>query len=101
MQYRGKPVSKAAKLLFPILVTVVVGCVAPDAVALVGFLMFGNLIRECGVMKSISETAQTTLANLVTKLDIPNGGGEGGVLDFRLLWCDDGCAGRLGGILHA
>ena len=66
MQYRGKPVSKATKLLFPILVTVVVGAVAPDAVVLVGFLMFGNLIRECGVMKSISETAQTTLANLVT-----------------------------------
>ena len=66
MQYQGKPVSKATKILFPILVTVIVGIVAPDAVALIGFLMFGNLIRECGVMNSISETAQNTLANLVT-----------------------------------
>jgi oxaloacetate decarboxylase beta subunit len=47
-------------------VTVIVGLVAPDAVALIGFLMFGNLIRECGVMNSISETAQNALANLIT-----------------------------------
>jgi len=66
MRYTGKPVSKLTKILFPILVTVVVGLVAPDAVALIGFLMFGNLIRECGVMQSISETAQNTLANLIT-----------------------------------
>ena len=66
MQYRGKPVSKTTKILFPILVTVIVGLVAPDAVALIGFLMFGNLIRECGVMQSISETAQNALANLIT-----------------------------------
>ena len=66
MQYRGKPVSKATKILFPIVVTVIVGVVAPDAVALIGFLMFGNLIRECGVMQSISETAQNALANLIT-----------------------------------
>ena len=66
MQYRGKPVSKRTKNLFPIVVTVIVGIVAPDAVALIGFLMFGNLIRECGVMNSISETAQNALANLIT-----------------------------------
>ena len=66
MQYKGKPVSKTTKILFPIIVTVIVGLVAPDAVALIGFLMFGNLIRECGVMYSISETAQNALANLVT-----------------------------------
>ena len=66
MQYKGKPVSKATKILFPIVVTVIVGLVAPDAVALIGFLMFGNLIRECGVMNSISETAQNALANLIT-----------------------------------
>ena len=66
MQYKGKPVSKTTKILFPIVVTVIVGLVAPDAVALIGFLMFGNLIRECGVMQSISETAQTALANLIT-----------------------------------
>ena len=66
MQYKGKPVSKLTKILFPIVVTVIVGIVAPDAVALIGFLMFGNLIRECGVMQSISETAQNALANLIT-----------------------------------
>ncbi len=68
MQYKGKPVSKLTKILFPIMVTVIVGIVAPDAVALIGFLMFGNLIRECGVMNSISETAQNALANLITIL---------------------------------
>ena len=66
MQYKGKPVSKITKILFPIIVTVIVGIVAPDAVALIGFLMFGNLIRECGVMDSLSETAQKVLANLIT-----------------------------------
>ena len=66
MQYKGKPVSKTTKILFPIVVTVIVGIAAPDAVALIGFLMFGNLIRECGVMQSISETAQNALANLIT-----------------------------------
>ena len=66
MRYQGKPVSKLTKILFPILVTVIVGLVAPDAVALIGFLMFGNLIRECGVLNSLSETAQNALANLIT-----------------------------------
>ena len=66
MQYKGKPVSKTTKILFPIVVTVIVGLVAPDAVALIGFLMFGNLIRECGVLESLSETAQKVLANLIT-----------------------------------
>ncbi len=66
MKNTGKPVSKMTKILFPIVVTVIVGLVAPDAVALIGFLMFGNLIRECGVLNSLSETAQNVLANLVT-----------------------------------
>ena len=66
MAYQGKPVSKLTKILFPIVVTMIVAMVAPDAVALIGFLMFGNLIRECGVMNSISETAQNALANLIT-----------------------------------
>ncbi len=66
MVYKGKPVARTTKILFPIVVTVIVGLVAPDAVALIGFLMFGNLIRECGVMNSISETAQNALANLIT-----------------------------------
>ena len=68
MQYKGKPVSKLCKILFPIVVTVIVGLVAPDAVVLIGFLMFGNLIRECGVLNSLSETAQNVLANLITIL---------------------------------
>ena len=62
----GKAPSKATKILFPIVVTIIVGLVAPDAVALIGFLMFGNLIRECGVLNSLSETAQKVLANLIT-----------------------------------
>ena len=66
MTYKGKPVSKLVKIMFPIVVTMIVAFVAPDAVALIGFLMFGNLIRECGVMNSISETAQNALANLIT-----------------------------------
>ena len=66
MRYKGKPVSRLTKILFPIVVTVIVGLVAPDAVALIGFLMFGNLIRECGVLNSLSETAQNVLANLIT-----------------------------------
>ena len=66
MEYTGKKVSKLTKILFPIIVTVIVGLVAPDAVALIGFLVFGNLIRECGVLNSLSETAQKVLANLIT-----------------------------------
>ena len=63
---QGKQPSKLTKILFPIVVTIIVGLVAPDAVALIGFLMFGNLIRECGVLNSLSETAQKVLANLIT-----------------------------------
>lgn len=66
MKYTGKKVSKKTKILFPIIITIIVGIVAPDAVALIGFLMFGNLIRECGVLDSLSETAQKVLANLIT-----------------------------------
>lgn len=68
MSYKGREVSKTAKILFPILITVIAGIVAPTSVALVGFLMFGNLIRECGVLNSLSETAQNVLANLITIL---------------------------------
>ena len=66
MPYVQKEVSKTTKILFPIVITVIAGLIAPDSVALVGFLMFGNLIRECGVLNSLSETAQKVLANLVT-----------------------------------
>ena len=66
MPYKEKSVSRLTRILFPIVITVVVGLVAPRSVALIGFLMFGNLIRECGVLDSLSGTAQNVLANLVT-----------------------------------
>lgn len=66
MEYKPQSVSKLTKILFPIFVTVVAGLVAPASVSLVGFLMFGNLLRECGVLNSLSETAQNVLANLIT-----------------------------------
>ena len=66
MPYEPKEVSKTTRILFPISITVIAGLVAPRSVALVGFLMFGNLIRECGVLDNLSETAQKVLANLVT-----------------------------------
>ena len=68
MAYKGKKVSKLTKILFPIVVTMIVGLIAPDALALIGFLMFGNLIRVCGVLDSLSQTAQNVLANLITIL---------------------------------
>jgi sodium ion-translocating decarboxylase, beta subunit len=68
MPYSGGSVSKRSRILFPILVTIIVGLIAPSSASLVGFLMFGNLIRECGVLNTLSETAQTTLTNLVTLL---------------------------------
>ncbi len=66
MPYVEHEVSKLTKIMFPIVITVIAGIIAPDSAALVGFLMFGNLIRECGVLNSLSSTAQNTLANLVT-----------------------------------
>ena len=66
MPYKPAAVSKTAKILFPIVITAITGIVSPRSVALIGFLMFGNLIRECGVLNALSETAQKTLANLVT-----------------------------------
>ena len=68
MPYRAQGVSKRLRILFPIVVSVIAGLVAPSSVALVGFLMFGNLIRECGVLTSLSQTAQYELANLITLL---------------------------------
>ena len=68
MEYRPAAVSKTTRILFPIVVTFVAGLVAPASVSLVGFLMFGNLIRECGVLNRLSETAQNDLANLIPLL---------------------------------
>ena len=68
MDYDPGSISKGMRLAFPIAVTMIVGLVAPQSVALVGFLMFGNLVRECGVLNTMAETAQNTLANLITLL---------------------------------
>ena len=64
----NKKVSRTTLTLFPIIITVLAGLIAPSSLALIGFLMFGNLIRECGVLNSLSQTAQKELANLVTIL---------------------------------
>ena len=68
MPYQKGSVSQLTKILFPIVVTIIAGLVAPASVALVGFLMFGNLLRECGCLDRLSETAQNDLANLITLL---------------------------------
>ncbi len=66
MSYKQNSVSKTTKILFPIAITIIACIFAPAAGALIGFLMFGNLIRECGVLDSLSDTAQKVLANLIT-----------------------------------
>ncbi|MCI8626669.1 MAG: sodium ion-translocating decarboxylase subunit beta [Lachnospiraceae bacterium] len=66
MTYNPANVSKGLRIAFPVVVTLIVGMVAPTSVSLVGFLMFGNLLRECGVLNSLSDAAQSTLANLIT-----------------------------------
>ncbi len=68
MEYTPGAVSQKMKIVFPILVTFLVGLVSPQSVALVGFLMFGNLLRECGVLGTLSDTAQNMLTNLITLL---------------------------------
>lgn len=68
MEYKPATVSKKAKIIFPIVVTFIAGLVAPMSVSLVGFLMFGNLLRECGVLNNLSDTAQNVLSNLVSLL---------------------------------
>ena len=68
MEYNAQNVSRATRIIFPIGVTLIAGLVAPASVSLVGFLMFGNLIRECGVLNSLKEEASTHLSNLITLL---------------------------------
>jgi oxaloacetate decarboxylase beta subunit len=68
MKTHNRNVSQTVKILFPILITLISGLIAPSAVPLVGFLMFGNLLRECGVLERLSKSAQNELANLVTIL---------------------------------
>jgi sodium ion-translocating decarboxylase beta subunit len=66
MPYTVKPVSKAVKILFPILVTVIISLLSPKASPLIATLMFGNLMRESGVVERLSKTAQNEIANITT-----------------------------------
>ncbi len=68
MPYSDKKISKTVKIIFPIAVTFIAGLIAPMSISLVGFLMFGNLIKECGVLDSLAKTAQDSLSNLITIL---------------------------------
>ena len=68
MAYNPRGVSQTAKILFPVIICVVAGLVAPDSLPLVGFLMFGNLLRECGVLNNLSKSAQNELVNLISIL---------------------------------
>ena len=68
MHYSAKSVSKSTRILFPIITTIVCGTIAPDSAALVGMLMFGNLLRECGVLDNLSLAAQNMLSPLITLL---------------------------------
>lgn len=61
-----RPVSKTEKIIFPIMVTIFVSLLLPSAAPLVGLLMLGNLLRECGVAERLSKTAQNELCNIVT-----------------------------------
>ena len=61
-----RTVSKTEKIIFPVVVFVVVSLLIPDAAPLVGMLMFGNLLKECGVTERLSDTAQNALTNIVT-----------------------------------
>ncbi len=68
MKSNSQNVSQTIKILFPISITIIAGLIAPSSIALVGFLMFGNLLRECRVLERLSKSAQNELANLVTIL---------------------------------
>ena len=68
MNYNPRSVSKTAKILFPVIICIIAGLIAPDSLPLVGFLMFGNLLRECGVLDSLSKSAQNELVNLISIL---------------------------------
>ena len=61
-----RSVTKTEKIIFPIMITIVVALILPDAAALIGCLMFGNLLKECGVTERLSKTVQNELMNIVT-----------------------------------
>lgn len=66
MPYTSRPVSKITRIVFPLAVTLICGLIAPSATPLIGMLMFGNLLRECGVVERLNQAAQNELANIVT-----------------------------------
>lgn len=66
MEYAPRPVSKRARILFPILTTLLVGLLVPDATPLISMLMLGNLLRESGVVDRLSKAAQNEIANIAT-----------------------------------
>jgi len=66
MPYTSHPISKTTRVLFPIVVTLICGLIAPEATPLIGMLMFGNLAREAGVVERINQAAQNEIANIVT-----------------------------------
>jgi carboxybiotin decarboxylase len=66
MEYAPRPISKRALIAFPIVVTLVVGIIVPDAVPLISMLMLGNLLRESGVVDRLNKTAQNELINIAT-----------------------------------
>ena len=68
MDYEPRDVSRTTRILFPIIITVIAGLISPASVSLVGFLMFGNLLKECGVLNGLSDTAQGAMANMITLL---------------------------------
>jgi oxaloacetate decarboxylase beta subunit len=68
MTSRDTDIPKSLKICFPIVVTIIAGIAAPISVPLIGSLMFGNLLRECGVLERLSQAAQNELANVVTIL---------------------------------
>ena len=68
MPYNPTQITKTTRIIFPIVVTIIAGLVAPASVSLVGCLMFGNLIRECGKLESLSQTAQNSFSNIITLL---------------------------------
>jgi carboxybiotin decarboxylase len=66
MPYTSKPVSKRTKMIFPVAVILIAGLIAPMSTPLIGMLMFGNLLREAGVVERLSNSAQNELINIVT-----------------------------------
>ena len=66
MKFTAKPVSKTTKLLFPLVITIVGGCIAPKGLPLLATIMLGNLMKESGVVARLTGAAENEIANVVT-----------------------------------